>query len=188
VPEQAEEAKQGLIGLARKIPNDPNLRIILAATQPSYPKDADSQLAAFNAFLGVGHLASLEDVKRFPDEDLIRLIKSVYSVFRFPPHLVLHFWSAGLDPHNPNVRGTVSYFNELVVDPVFWMLHGELDRIWYTWETTHSGVPPLGGEDAVFQPLRPEEGAWYGGGRTYELGELVAHESLPYRYAALFTA
>jgi hypothetical protein len=43
---------------------------------------------------------------------------------------VLNFWAAGLDPRNPNVRGTVSYFNELTVDPVFWMLHGELDRIW----------------------------------------------------------
>ena len=99
---------------------------------------------------------------------------------------MLHFWAGGLDPRNPNVRGTVSYFNELCVDPVFWMLHGELDRIWYTWETTHTGVPPLEGRDAVFRPLRPEEGRWYGGGRRYTLDQLVDHRALPYRYDALY--
>jgi hypothetical protein len=72
----------------------------------------------------------------------------------------------------------VSYFNELAVDPVFWMLHGELDRIWYSWETSHTGVPPPTDEDAVFQPLRPGEGRWYGGGRTYALSELVDHQAL----------
>ena len=81
----------------------------------------------------------------------------------------------------------MSYFNELTVDPVFWMLHGELDRIWYTWETTHTGVPPLQDEDAVFQPLRREEGRWYGGGRTYTFPELVDHQALAYEYDALFT-
>jgi len=187
VPAHAAEARQALAALAQKIPDNPDLRAILAATDPSYPRDPVSQLAAFNAFLAVGHLASLEAAKRHPDRELIRLIKSVYSAFRFPPHLVLHFWAAGLDPRNPNVRGTVSYFNELAVDPVFWMLHGELDRIWYTWETTHTGVPGLTGDDAVFQPLRPEEGRWYGGGRTYPLAQLVDHDALAYRYDRLFT-
>jgi Common central domain of tyrosinase len=187
VASQVPEAKQALATLALKIPDNPDLQLILAFTDPTYPRDAESQLAAFNAFLAIGHLASLEAAKPRPDRELIGLIKSVYSAFRFPPHLVLHFWAAGLNPRNPNVRGTVSYFNELAVDPVFWMLHGELDRIWYTWETTHTGVPPLEGEDAVFQPLRPEEGRWYSGGRTYPLAELVDHQALPYSYDALFT-
>jgi hypothetical protein len=52
---------------------------------------------------------------------------------------------------------------------------------------TNTGVPPLQDEDAVFQPLRPEEGRWYGGGRAYTLAELVDHRALPYRYDALFT-
>ena len=26
----------------------------------------------------------------------------------------------------------------------------ELDRIWFTWETTRPGVPPLQGKDAIF--------------------------------------
>jgi hypothetical protein len=187
VASQVPEAKQALATLAQKIPDNPDLQTILAATDPAYPRDAKSQLNAFNAFLAIGHLASLEAAKPRPDRELIGLIKSVYSAFRFPPYLVLHFWAAGLDPRNPNVRGTVSYFNELAVDPVFWMLHGELDRIWYTWETSHTGVPPLAGNDAVFQPLRPEEGRWYGGGRTYSLAELVDHQALAYRYDALFS-
>jgi hypothetical protein len=186
VTENVERAKRGLAGLALKIPSDPNIQLILASLDPAYPKDPASQLAVFNAFLAVGFLASLEQAKLFPDLVLIKLVQDAYSAFRFPPHLVLHFWAGGLNPSNPNIRGTVSYFNELVVDPVFWMLHGELDRIWYTWATTNSGIPPLTGDDAVFQPLRPEEGAWYGGGKTYPLSMLVDHAALPYGYDALF--
>jgi Common central domain of tyrosinase len=184
---QLPAAGQALAALAVRIPDDPNLQLILAFLDPAYPKDAESLLAAFNAFLAVGHLASLEAAKPHPDRELIRLIKTLYSAFRFPPHSVLHFWAGGVNPHNPDVRGTVTYFNELCVDPVFWMLHGELDRIWYSWETTHAGVPPLQGNDAVFQPLRREEGRWYGGGRTYTLDQLVDHRALPYRYDALYT-
>jgi hypothetical protein len=187
VQEQAPAAKRALAALAVKIPGNPDLQLILAFIDPAYPNDAESQLAAFNAFLAIGNLASLEAAKPRPDRELIGLIKTLYSAFRFPPHLVLHFWAAGLDPRNPNVRGTVSYFNELAVDPVFWMLHGELDRIWYTWETTHAGVPPLQEQDAVFQPLRREEGRWYGGGRTYTLDQLVDHQALAYEYDALYT-
>jgi hypothetical protein len=69
---------------------------------------------------------------------------------------------------------------------VFWMLHGELDRIWYTWETTHSDTPQLEGKDRVFQPLRRKEGRWYGGGRTYTLDQLVDHRAMAYTYDALW--
>ncbi len=187
VTENVERAKRGLAGLAVKIPSDPNLQLVLQALDPSYPKDPASQLAVFNAFLAVGFLASLEDAKLFPDVVLIRLIKDVYSAFRFQPHLLLHFWAGGLNPKNPNIRGTASYFNELVVEPAFWMLHNELDRIWYTWETTNKGIPPLTGDDAVFQPLLQEEGAWYGGGKTYQLATLVDHSAIPYEFDTLFT-
>jgi hypothetical protein len=179
-------AKEGLETLARKVPDNPHLQTVIAATDPAYPKDAASQLAAFNALLGVGYLATSEAARPDPDQELIDAVEAVYAVFRFPPHIVLHFWAGGLDPANPDVRGTVTYFNELTVDPVFWMLHAELDRYWYTWEQSHAEAPPLQGEDAVFQPLRPEEGAWYGGGRRYALGDLAGTAGLPYRYAGLF--
>ena len=84
------------------------------------------------------------------------------------------------------MRGTVTYFNELTVDPVFWMLHGELDRYWYTWEKAHADTPPLQGDDRSFNPLTASEGAWYGGGKTYTLDDLTAHDALPYVYDVLF--
>lgn len=183
-PEMVPEAKQSLAALAQKIPNDPNLQVTLAAVDPSYPKTPELAVAALNAFLALGHRANVENAKPRPDRELIRLILSVHAAVRFPPHVVLHFFASGLDPRNPNVRGTVSYFNELCVDPAFWMLHGELDHVWHTWARTHASTPPLQGNDAVFQPLRPEEGTWYGGGRAYQLVDLAA---LPYDFDMPYT-
>jgi hypothetical protein len=100
----------------------------------------------------------------------------------------MHLWAGGLDPADAAVRGTVTYFQELAVDPVFWMLHTELDRYWYTWETRHDEKPALTGDDALFQPIGEQSGAWYGGGSEYGLDELTAHAALPYAYDALFTA
>lgn len=181
-------AKQGLATLTRKVPGNTDLQTVITAADPAYPKDAASQLAAFNALLGVGYLATSEAARDNPDRELISAVKSVYAVFRFPPHIVMHFWAAGLDPDNPDVRGTVSYFNELAVDPVFWMLHAELDRYWYTWGRSHDGVPSLQGGDAVFQPLTRREGAWYGEGRSYQLSDRARTRGLPYRYDAVFGA
>jgi hypothetical protein len=86
------------------------------------------------------------------------------------------------------VRGTVSNFNELTVDPLFWMIYTELDRWWYTWEQSHTGLPPLTGEDTKFQPLTPEPDVWYGGDRRYSLSDLAPTQNLPYCYAELFRA
>ena len=191
-PEIMEErlpaAAQALDALAERLPDNPDVQVLVAFVEsPPAADDVAALLAALNAFLAVGHLANLEAAKPRPDRELIRLILTVYSPFVFPPHITLHFWAGGLNPRNPDLRGTVSYFNELAVDPVFWMLHGELDRIWYTWETTHTGVPELVGDDRVFQPLRSEEGSWYGGGSTYTLDQLVDHQAMAYTYDALYT-
>ena len=84
---------------------------------------------------------------------------------------------------NVNVRGTVTYFNELYVDPVFWMLRSEIDRYWYAWEEVNNGKPPLEGDDIVFNPLTASEGAWYGG-KIYTLDDLANHNLLPYTNGA----
>jgi hypothetical protein len=186
VPEALPGAKAGLEVLARKVPDNPDVQTVIAVTNPDYPKDAASLLAAFNALLGVGYLATSEAARDQPDQELINAVEAVYAAFRFQPHILLHFWAGGLKPDNPDVRGTVTYFNELAVDPAFWMLHTELDRYWYTWEQTHTEEPPLEEEDAIFQPLTRREGAWYGGGRRYKLADLTGAEDLPYRYDAVF--
>ncbi|HWT22770.1 MAG TPA: tyrosinase family protein [Solirubrobacteraceae bacterium] len=185
VPEAFPGARQGLATLAVKLPGNTAVQTVIAATDPNYPRDPASQLAAFNALLAVGYLATSEAVRDAPDQELIAAVEAVYAAFRFPPHIVLHLWAGGLDPANPDVRGTVTYFNELAVDPAFWMLHTEMDRWWYTWERSHDGEPPLQGADAVFQPLTREEGAWYRGGRRYPLARLTGAEQLPYRYDAV---
>ena len=182
VPSALPAAKLGLDTLRRKVPDSPYLQTVLAAMDPAYPKDPASQAAAFNALLGVGYLATTSAASDAPDHELIAAVKSVYAVFRFPPHIVMHLWAGGLHPDNADVRGTVTYFNELAVDPVFWMLHAELDRYWYSWERSHNEQPPLDGQDAVFQPLTRKEGAWYGGGRRYQLSQLSLRSGLPYHY------
>jgi len=43
-------------------------------------------------------------------------------------------------------------------DPVFWMHHAEIDRIWAQWQTTHAGQnPPLAGAAAIMDPWTETE-------------------------------
>ena len=179
-------ARRGIATLERKVPSNTDVKILASALQPDYQQNPADPLAVFNAVLGVGYLATTEAARPHPDQELIGAVKAVYAAILFPPHIVLHLWAGGLKPDNPDVRGTVTNFNELAVDPAFWMLHAELDRWWYTWEQSHTGVPPLSGDDALFRPLTTVEGAWYGGGRQYSLSELTDTPSLPYRYGELY--
>ena len=138
VPEVVEvrvpAALQALDALAVRLPDNPDVQLLVAfietppaamTSRPRWPPQTPSWASATR---------QSEAAKPRPDRELIRLILTMYSAFVFPP---LSRWpsSGGLNPHNPNLSGTVTYFNELAVDPVFWMLHGELDRFWYTWET-----------------------------------------------------
>ena len=149
-------------------------------------EDAESQVAFTNALLELGWLAAVEERKASPDAAIIVAVKDVYSMFNFMPHLRMHLWAGGLHPENADLRGTITYFNELTVDPVFWMLHAEIDRLWYTWEESHDGTPPLEPADSSFTPMSIEPAKWYGGGQTYSLEELTDHASLPYTYDRLF--
>ncbi|MBV9029111.1 MAG: tyrosinase family protein [Pseudonocardiales bacterium] len=180
-------AKQGLQTLKRKFPDNTDVQAVEAA-ESSPPQDINAAVKLVNAILGVGYLATSQTAGPHPDQEVISAVKAVYAAFISPPHAVLHLWAGGLDPANPDVRGTVSYFNELAVDPVFWMLHTELDHWWYTWQRSHTGVPQLTGDDAQFQPLTPQEGAWYGGGHRYSLTQLTPTQDLPYRYAEPYRA
>lgn len=103
----------------------------------------------------------------------------VSRFFLVGPHSAIHLWAGGKSPDHPRVRGTATYFHETVADPVFWLLHADVDRVWATWQTRHAGTPDLQGEDALFQPR--------GGGQTWTLEELLAFRSLPYQYDRLYT-
>ncbi len=141
-------AKQALETLERRFPGNPDVQTIvedlkrspeeLAATAA---QDPDPTVKVLDAAFGVGYLATAEAAKPQPDQELITTVKTAGAAVISPPHVILHLWAGGVDPTNPTVRGTVSNFNELTVDPLFWMIHTEVDRWWYTWEQGHTGLP-----------------------------------------------
>lgn len=184
VPSNAQRATGGLITLAMTMPDNAAVQTLISSLM-SPPDDAESQLETTNALFELAHLEAVETRKSTPDMTIVNAVEDVFSIFEFMPHVRMHLWAGGLHPTDASVRGTVTYFNELTVDPVFWMIHCELDRIWYTWEVSHDEAPPLTDEDAIFEPLA-HVGHWYGGGWTFTIDELTDHEELGYSYDALF--
>ncbi|MDC0679657.1 tyrosinase family protein [Sorangium atrum] len=183
--ENYPKAQAALDVLEVKLPDSAAVQTLVDAFGGP-PSSSQQGAETTNALFEIGWIGAVEAQKAAPDTELVGAVKDVYSLFNFMPHVRMHLWAGGLDPANADVRGTVTYFNELTVDPVFWMLHGELDRYWYTWEKTHADEPPLEGDDRSFNPLTASEGAWYGGGETYTLDDLTAHDALPYVYDVLF--
>lgn len=58
-------------------------------------------------------------------------------------HNLVHMW----------FNGTMSNVPIAPADPMFWMHHAEIDRIWSIWAQSHPGqVPNLSGADAVLDP------------------------------------
>lgn len=60
-------------------------------------------------------------------------------------HGAIHMW----------VGGTMSSPSTSPADPIFWMHHANLDRLWWVWHTTPGNAgknPPLTGMDAVMDP------------------------------------
>jgi len=49
-------------------------------------------------------------------------------------------------------RGTLSRPMTSSRDPIFFLLHANVDRIWDQWQLTHSGTPHLTGVDAGLDP------------------------------------
>jgi hypothetical protein len=192
VPSALPAAQQGLDTLARKYPDNTDVKTLqTAANSPPPPaQDINAQAKLVNAVFGVAYLATSQSISPHPDQETISAVKALFAAFIPAPHgTSLHLYAGGLKPTGPgagDVRGTLSYFNELAVDPAFWMLHTELDRWWYTWEQSHTDLPQLTGDDAQFQPLTSQEGAWYGGGRTYSLTQLASTQDLPYHYTKLY--
>lgn len=176
-------AQAGIGTLQEMLPDEEAVAIVATGlSSPTMGGDAESQQAFTDALFELGYIAAVELRKPMPDTALVTAVKDVLSLFDFMPHVRMHLWAGGLHPEDAAIRGTVTYFSELTVDPVFWMLHAELDRIWYTWETRNDGKPPLEGDDAVFEPMSPDSAEWYGGGATYTLDELTDHGWLPYAY------
>lgn len=68
-----------------------------------------------------------------------------------PPgaHNLVHAW----------FNGTMSSVPIAPADPMFWMHHAEIDRIWAIWANIHPGqVPTLSGADAILDPWPEQAG------------------------------
>lgn len=45
-------------------------------------------------------------------------------------------------------------------DPIFWLHHAMIDKIWADWQTSHAGQnPALAGNDAILDPWQPDTAA-----------------------------
>jgi tyrosinase len=78
-------------------------------------------------------------------------------------HGSVHIW----------VAGTMSDASVSPADPVFWMHHANLDRLWWVWYNSAQGNhqnPPLTGSDAVMDP-------W-----TYTEADVRSISALGYKY------
>lgn len=77
------------------------------------------------------------------------LLKASYSDFTYEleryAHNGVHSWC----------NGSLRSPSTAAQDPIFFLLHANADRIWDTWQLTHSGVPTVTGTDAVLDPWQP---------------------------------
>ena len=56
------------------------------------------------------------------------------------------------------VGGTMLSIATAPADPVFWMHHAEIDRLWSVWQGAHAGQnPPLAGASAIMDPWSETE-------------------------------
>jgi len=56
------------------------------------------------------------------------------------------------------VGGTMSDLLTAPADPIFWMHHANIDRLWWEWQQRHKGQNPnVNGVDAILDPWRYDE-------------------------------
>jgi tyrosinase len=55
------------------------------------------------------------------------------------PHDAVHGLVGGADPNDPNVPGLMSDPDTAGLDPIFWLHHANIDRLWEVWRQTSSG-------------------------------------------------
>lgn len=79
--------------------------------------------------------------------------QTVYGNFRSSlegVHGAVHVW----------VGGTMSSVPTAPADPIFWMHHANIDRLWWVWQNSPAGTgknPPLPGSDAIMDPYPTTE-------------------------------
>ena len=66
-------------------------------------------------------------------------------------HNLIHNFSGGLNPDNPSEAGDMVDPGRTAFDPIFWMHHTNIDRLWAQWQRSFPGVGP-DNPDAILPP------------------------------------
>ncbi len=129
---------------------------VAQVTVARYP-GSSAQLANVVAGKAAPGLPSLADV----------LSQTDYTLFATgleEIHDQVHVWVGG-SQHNPggepadrnDPEGTMAQIPIAPADPIFWMHHANIDRLWWSWQNSQAGQnqhPNLAGRNAIMDPWR----------------------------------
>lgn len=112
----------------------------------------------------------------------------VHGRLETQPHDWVHVLVGGSDPANPTLPGLMSYPPTAGLDPIFWLHHANIDRLWEVWirgpvsrgnprEKRWIDGPSSIGERAFVQPWAPSGDPW-----SYTPGQMADLEALDYTY------
>jgi hypothetical protein len=88
---------------------------------------------------------------------LSSLVETLFNVPEYTPftatleqyHNNVHMFAGGI--HGGEV-GTMGDISISPADPLFWLHHSNLDRLWARWQTNHADSPDLSGAKRIFDP------------------------------------
>jgi tyrosinase len=111
----------------------------------------------------------------------------VHGGIESQPHDWVHGLVGGSDPHRPHLPGLMSDPDTAALDPIFWLHHANIDRLWASWNTgsprRHDPSRPawLNGPASVgqrpFVMPKPDGTEW-----TYAPKDVLGVHSLGYEY------
>jgi tyrosinase len=118
----------------------------------------------------------------------------VHGRLETQPHDWVHGLVGGADPNNPNVPGQMSDPDTAGLDPIFWLHHANIDRLWEVWlrspislgnptDKTWIKGPGSIGERIFSMPMPPKGAPW-----DYTPGDMANLAKLGYTYDDLSLA
>jgi tyrosinase len=111
----------------------------------------------------------------------------VHGELETQPHDWVHGLVGGSDPGNPNIPGLMSDPDTAALDPIFWLHHANIDRLWEIWNGSaqshtdptdaHWTNGPTSVGDRGFAVPNPDGTTW-----TYAPKDVVSVQTLGYDY------
>jgi tyrosinase len=112
---------------------------------------------------------------------------TVHGGLERQPHDAVHGYVGGVDPTDPDLGGLMAYPDSAALDPIFWLHHANIDRLWASWnqgppvrqdpsDPHWLQGPASAGQSAFAMPM-PDGSTW-----TYTPQELLDMAPLNYGY------